>query len=63
MTDKVSFIIDWLEQSKLPPVTAALMIMIFSIWRIWREFKYNVLINKGGIIHTSVIEIIFNEGN
>lgn len=39
MMDKIVFIIDWLEQSKLPSVIAALMIMIFSIWRIWREFK------------------------
>ena len=39
MMDKIAFIIDWLEQSKLPPVIAVLLIMLFSIRQIWRGFK------------------------
>lgn len=39
MMDKIAFIIDWLEQSKLPTVIAAVLIMLFSIRQIWRGFK------------------------
>lgn len=39
MMDKIVYMIDWLEQSKLPPVIAALLIMLFSISQIWRGFK------------------------
>jgi hypothetical protein len=30
---------DWLETSRLPPVIAALMIMLFALRQIWRELK------------------------
>ncbi len=40
MIDKIlNNFADWLEQSRTPPVIAALMIMIFALWSIWRELR------------------------
>lgn len=31
--------VDWLEESRLPPVIGAMVIMLFALWQIWREIK------------------------
>lgn len=40
MLDKIlNATVDWLEMSRIPPVIAAIMIMVIAMWRIRCELK------------------------
>jgi|694.fasta_scaffold108029_5 hypothetical protein len=38
-SDFLNETVNWLDQSKLPPVICAVIVMIFALCNIWRDLK------------------------